>query len=57
VKSAYCDVANWDDQVDLFCTAASMKSSNTIDHIFANATIAIEDEVFSSGGISPSPEP
>ena len=44
VKFVHCDVTNWNDQVNLFRTAASMTPSNTIDHVVANAGIAIEDE-------------
>ena len=51
VKFVHCDVTNWNDQVNLFRTAASMTPSNTIDHVVANAGIAIEDEVFSYEGI------
>jgi len=50
VKFVHCDVTSWNDQVSLFRTAASMTSSNTIDHVVANAGIAIEDEVFSYEG-------
>jgi NAD(P)-dependent dehydrogenase (short-subunit alcohol dehydrogenase family) len=56
MKFVHCDVTNWNDQVNLFRTAASMTPSNTIDHVVANAGIAIEDEVFSYDGIPPSPE-
>jgi len=53
VKFVHCDVTNWNDQVNLFRTAASMTASNTIDHVVANAGIAIEDEVFSYEGMLP----
>lgn len=46
IKFVRCDVTNWDDQVSLFSTAASMTPSGTIDHVVANAGIAIDDEVF-----------
>ena len=52
IKFVRCDVTNWDDQVNLFHTAASMTSSGTIDHVVANAGIAIEDEVFSYDGMA-----
>jgi NAD(P)-dependent dehydrogenase (short-subunit alcohol dehydrogenase family) len=45
-----CDVTNWDDQVNLFRRAAAMTPSGTIDHVVANAGIAIDDEVFSFDG-------
>jgi NAD(P)-dependent dehydrogenase (short-subunit alcohol dehydrogenase family) len=54
VKFVHCDVTNWNDQVNLFRTAASMTPSNTVDHVVANAGIATEDEVFSYEGIHPS---
>jgi NAD(P)-dependent dehydrogenase (short-subunit alcohol dehydrogenase family) len=52
IKFVRCDVTNWDDQVDLFRTAASMTLSGKIDHVVANAGIAIEDEVFTYDGTS-----
>ena len=42
----------WDDQVNLFRTAASMSPSGAIDHVVANAGIAVDDEVFSYDGTS-----
>jgi hypothetical protein len=57
VKFVHCDVTNWNDQVNLFRTAASMTPSNTIDHVVANAGIAIGDEVFSYEGIHPDNTP
>jgi NAD(P)-dependent dehydrogenase (short-subunit alcohol dehydrogenase family) len=50
IKFVHCDVTHWDDQVNLFRTAASMTPSGTIDHVVANAGIAIDDEVFSYNG-------
>jgi NAD(P)-dependent dehydrogenase (short-subunit alcohol dehydrogenase family) len=50
IEFVRCDVTNWDDQVNLFRTAASMTPSGTIDHVVANAGIAIDDEVFSYDG-------
>ena len=52
IKFVRCDVTNWDDQVTLFRTAASMTSSGEIDHVVANAGIAVDDEVFSYDGTS-----
>lgn len=52
IKFVRCDVTNWDDQVNLFRTAASMTPAGTIDHVVANAGIAIDDEVFSYDGTS-----
>lgn len=45
-----CDVTKWEDQVDLFHTAANITPSKTVDHVVANAGIAIDDEVFSFDG-------
>lgn len=50
IKFVKCDVTNWDDQVNLFRTAASMTPLGTIEHVIANAGIAIDDEVFSYDG-------
>jgi NAD(P)-dependent dehydrogenase (short-subunit alcohol dehydrogenase family) len=52
IKFVRCDVTSWDDQVNIFRTAASMTPSGTIDHVVANAGIAIDDEVFSYDGAS-----
>jgi NAD(P)-dependent dehydrogenase (short-subunit alcohol dehydrogenase family) len=52
IKFVRCDVTNWDDQVNLFRTAATMTPSGKIDHVVANAGIAIDDEVFSYDGTS-----
>ena len=45
-------MTKWEDQVNLFRRAASMTPSGTIDHVVANAGIAIDDEVFSYNGTS-----
>lgn len=45
-----CDVTKWEDQVNLFRTAANITPSKTVDHVVANAGIAIDDGVFSFDG-------
>lgn len=50
VKFARCDVTSWDDQVNLFKTAASMSPSGSVHHVIANAGIAVADDVFTYDG-------
>ncbi|KAL2066805.1 hypothetical protein VTL71DRAFT_1229 [Oculimacula yallundae] len=48
VKFVKCDVSNWEDQVELFKTAASF--TGKVDYVVANAGIAPPDEVFDFAG-------
>lgn len=47
-KFVKCDVSKWEDQVELFKTAATF--TGKIDYVVANAGICPQDEIFSFAG-------
>lgn len=53
-KFVKCDTTKWEDQLELFRTAASFSDDGRISYVVANAGIARADEVFSySGNVCP----
>jgi NAD(P)-dependent dehydrogenase (short-subunit alcohol dehydrogenase family) len=55
-KFIRCDIAKWNDQVDLFRQAALFSPTGRISHVIANAGIHREDEVFLYAGDDQEPE-
>ncbi|KAJ0117350.1 Carbonyl reductase family member 4 [Diaporthe amygdali] len=49
-KFVKCDTTKWEDQLELFRTAASFSDDGRISYVVANAGIARADEVFSYSG-------
>lgn len=47
IKFIKCDTSDWDDQVQLFKTAATFSSDNRVSYVVANAGIIARDEIFS----------
>ncbi|KAH6653359.1 putative short chain dehydrogenase/ reductase [Truncatella angustata] len=50
-----CDTTNWDDQVNLFKSAAEAAPDGRISYVIANAGVARRDEVFSFSGADQEP--
>ena len=51
-----CDVTNWDDQVRLFATAASLSPTAKISFVVANAGITHADDIFTFSGLDHAPQ-
>lgn len=49
-KFIKCDTTNWEDQLEMFRTAASFSDDGRISYVVANAGIARTDDVFSYSG-------
>lgn len=56
-KFVKCDTTNWEDQLDMFRTAASFSDDGRISYVVANAGIARADDVFSFSGTHRPPQP
>lgn len=56
-KFVKCDTTNWEDQLEMFRTAASFSDDGRISYVVANAGIARADDVFSFSGNCHQPQP
>lgn len=55
-KFVKCDTTNWEDQLEMFRTAAGFSDDGRISYVVANAGIARADELFSYSGTVPDPD-
>ena len=56
-KFVKCDTTSWEDQLEMFRTAASFAADGRISYVVANAGIARADDVFSYSGKHQIPQP
>lgn len=49
-KFVKCDTTSWEDQLEMFRTAAGFSDDGRISYVVANAGIARADDVFSVSG-------